>query len=322
MNTHLLIAVDAFTDAHTNTLAHALTSALDGGATWERLPEAAPATAFSTALTRADIAIGWIEPELIAASALRVLLCPSVGYEPYLGLGKKRDFTLCNAGDVYSSGLAEHTLALMLALVRRLPEYVRAMSNQTWQHMSGHGELGGKTVCIVGLGNMGRRIAGLCAAFGMTVIGVRRSTSIPMPAGVTQVFPAGQLKEAVAHADHVVAALPGGNATAKLFDKVVFASMKRGAYFYNLGRGSTVDEAALIDHLQIGHLAGAGLDVFAEEPLPESSPLWTMHNVIITPHMAGHTADYADRLVALYVENLRRYALNQPLLNVIDLTGG
>lgn len=319
MSSHLLVAVDAFGDRHIQALADALA----GWGTWERIAEDAPPHAYANRLVAADIAIGWIDADLLKASAVRLMMCPSVGYEPYLnhGLEDRQGFIFCNAGDVYASGLAEHTLALMLALARRLPQYVRAMQAQSWRHMNGHGELAGKTVCIVGLGNMGMAIARLCAAFGMTVIGVRRSDSMPN-APVQRVYPPDQLREAVAHADHVIAALPGGKATAGMFDGSVFAAMKPGAYFYNMGRGSTVDESALIAHLANGHLGGAGMDVFAEEPLPADSPLWAMDNVIITPHMAGHTADYADRLIALYVENLRRYHLNQPLLNVIDLKRG
>lgn len=320
MSSHLLIAVDAFGDGQCQVLA----DALDGWGTWEKLAEEASPNAIANRLATADIAIGWIEADLLIKSSVRLMMCPSVGYEPYLnhGLEDKPGFTFCNAGDVYASGLAQHMLAMMLALVRRLPQYVRAMQSQTWQHMSTHEELAGKTVCIVGLGNMGREIVRLCAAFNMNVIGVRRSTTRQIPDGVARVYPTAQLREAVAQADHVIAALPGGQSTAGLFDERIFSAMKPGAYFYNMGRGSTVDESSLIAFLESGHLGGAGLDVFAAEPLPAGSPLWMMDNVIITPHMAGHTADYADRLVGMFAENLRRYHLNQPLLNVIDLKRG
>ncbi|MBK8023743.1 MAG: hypothetical protein IPK19_20495 [Chloroflexi bacterium] len=152
----------------------------------------------------------------------------------------------------------------------------------------------------------------------MTVTGVRRDARSPADY-IHAIYTPDRLAEAVAGADHVVVTLPGGTATASMFDARIFDAMKPGAYFYNVGRGSVVDEDELIRRLENGRLGGAALDVFRREPLPDDSPLWTLENVLVTPHMAGTTGDFGSRLVDLINENLRRYHTGEPLLNVINL---
>jgi phosphoglycerate dehydrogenase-like enzyme len=319
MQPHLLLAVDALGDTHIQTIVNSIRN----WATWERIPETASAEEYRAKLATAEIMIGWPEAEWLLNSSIKLLLCPSVGYETYLrkGLETKRDFILCNAGGVYSEGVAEHCLAMMMALTRRLPEYLRAMQSKKWVQLPAHAELAGATVCIVGLGSIGTALARRCIALGMTVTGVRRNPKLDHDA-VKQVYAQQQLAEAVAKADHVVSTLPGGEATAHVFNCDIFDAMKAGSYFYNVGRGSVVDEFELVRHLQNGHLIGAGLDVFEEEPLPATSPLWAMDNVILTPHMAGYTADYADRLCALWIKNLHNYRDGKPLINVVNLERG
>ena len=226
---------------------------------------------------------------------------------------------MCNAGGAYSEGVAEHCVAMMLALVRRLPEYLGAMTRRSWGHRHLHDRLSGSTVCVIGLGTLGSAIARRCAALGMRVVGVRRSPNRPCP-NVSEMFGPEALATAVAGADHVVAALPGGAATSGLISREVIAAMKPGTYFCNVGRGPSVDEEALIERLADGHLAGAGLDVFATEPLPADSPLWGMENVIVTPHMAGYTWDYADELCAVFAANLAAYVAGEPPPNAVDLS--
>ncbi len=270
----------------------------------------------------AEIMVGWPDPDLLAASPLRLLLLPSAGYEEYLTpeLAAKEGLVVCNAGGAYSEGVAEHCLAMMLALVRRLPEYVAAMGPRRWEHMHRHGRLAGSTVCVIGLGTLGSAIARRCAALGMRVVGVRRHPDRPAPA-VSAVFGPKDLAAAVAGSDHVVGALPGGPATRGLISREVIAAMKPGAYFFNVGRGPSVDEEALVERLAGGSLAGAGLDVFATEPLPGDSPLWAMENVIVTPHMAGYTWDYPDELCKVFTANLVAHRAGDRPPNVIDLSG-
>jgi len=266
--------------------------------------------------------VGWPDPDLLAASPLRLLLLPSAGYEEYLTpeLAARKGLVVCNAGGAYSEGVAEHCVAMMMALVRRLPEYIGAMPQRSWEHLHRHGRLSGSKVCVIGLGTLGSAIARRCAALGMHVVGVRRHPDRPSP-NVSEVFGPGDLTTAVAGADHVVGALPGGVATRGLISREVFSAMKPGAYFCNVGRGPSVDEEALVERLAGGSVAGAGLDVFATEPLPDDSPLWAMENVIVTPHMAGYTWDYADELCSVFAANLAAYLAGEPPPNVIDLSG-
>ena len=315
----LLIAVDAFGDDHIR----ALCDAAGGRADCERLGQDASAAEYRRAMAAADVMVGWPDPDLLAASPLRLLLLPSAGYEEYLTpeLAASEGLVVCNAGGAYSEGVAEHCVAMMLALVRRLPEYLAAMGPRRWEHLHRHGRLSGSTVCVIGLGTLGSAVARRCAALGMSVVGVRKHANRPSPA-VSKVFGPEDLVRAVAGADHVVGALPGGATTRGMISRVVFSAMRPGAYFCNVGRGASVDEEALIERLADGSLAGAGLDVFAAEPLPDDSPLWSMENVIVTPHMAGYTWDYADELCDVFTANLARHAAGEPLHNVIDLSAG
>lgn len=294
---------------------------MSGGAVWNRLSQDAPADEYERAMAAAEVMIGWPEPESLADSPLKLLLLPSAGYEEYLTprLATKDDLVVCNAGSVYSEGVAEHCTAMMTALARRLPEYVTAMPRRSWRHLHRHGRLSGSTACVIGLGSVGSAIASRCAALGMGVVGVRRHPDRPRPP-LSRVFGPQDLCAAVAGADHVVAALPGGTPTEGLISREVFAAMKPGAYFCNVGRGASVDEAALIERLRGGLLAGAGLDVFTVEPLPDDSPLWSMPNVIVTPHVAGYTWDYADELCDTFAASLACYSAGEPLHNVIDLS--
>ncbi|MYH93990.1 MAG: D-2-hydroxyacid dehydrogenase [Acidimicrobiaceae bacterium] len=315
----LLVAVDAFGDEHVQ----ALCEAAGDGAVCDRLGQDASADEYRRAMAAAEVMVGWPEPDLLAASPLRLLLLPSAGYEEYLTpeLAARKGLVVCNAGGAYSEGVAEHCVAMMLALVRRLPEYLRAMPGRSWEHLHRHGRLAGSTVCVIGLGTLGSAIARRCAALGMRVVGVRRHPDRPCP-NVSEVFGPGDLTTAVAGADHVVGALPGGATTRGLISREVLAAMKPGAYLYNVGRGPSVDETALVERLAGGHLAGAGLDVFAVEPLPDDSPLWAMENVIVTPHMAGYTWDYADELCDVFASNLARHSAGEPLHHVVDLSPG
>lgn len=318
MKPKLLIAIDAFSAGHIESLADAVAA----WATWERLAEGATPAEHQTALAGAEIMIGWPAPEQVADSPLRLLLLGSAGYEEYQTpeLQAKDGFVLCNASGVYSDSVAEHCLAMMMALTRRLPHYIAAMPTGAWRPHPGHGRLAGAVACVVGLGSLGLAVARRCAALGMGVVGVRRHPQRPSPPA-REVFGPRDLRTAVRDADHVISALPGGRDTEGLFSREVFEAMKPGAHFYNVGRGRAVDERALIDRLRSGQLAGAGLDVFAAEPLPADSPLWRLENCIVTPHVAGYTADHTDRLCELMVANLRSYRAGAPLRNVVDLRG-
>jgi phosphoglycerate dehydrogenase-like enzyme len=314
MKPHILIAVDDFNEAHLTKIRQAF----EGQATWERIDQYAPEAVFRSTLNHSSIVIGWPDPAWLNQTPVQFHQLPSAGYDNYLntGLEEKTDFTLCNARGVMSIPVAEHFLALMLALARRLPEHLNDKASKRWQRRQRYGEVSGSTICILGLGDIGSEIARRCLALGMKVIGVRQYPAKGHEL-VQEVYPVRQLKKAVGQANHVVVIFPAGPGMERSFDAGVFEAMKPGSFFFNLARGSIVDEGDLIENLQTGHLAGAGLDVFSQEPLLPESPLWSMNNVIITPHVGGRSVREFDRLCDLFVANLERFLLGKPLLNQV-----
>jgi D-2-hydroxyacid dehydrogenase (NADP+) len=317
MPIQVLIAADAFTDAHIKRIQNAL----DGWGTVVRIAEELSEDAYRAALQTAEIVIGWPEAAWVAASPVQYLQLPSVGYDGYVGQGleAKTPFILCNATGVMGKQIAEHVAGMVFALTRRIGQHVRDQQAGVWRQAAPYGEINGATLCVVGLGDIGTEIVRWGLSVGMRVIGVRKDANKGHSL-VERVYPIGELKAAVAQADHVVSILPGGADTAQLYDADVFAHFKPGAYFYNVGRGRSVDESALIAALQSGHLGGAGLDVFQQEPLPVSSPFWQMNNVIITPHVAGRSVREFDRMCDLFVSNLAAYQRGERLRNVVLAT--
>ncbi len=311
----ILVAVDAFNDEHLRRIEEAAA----GWATVERIPEDAPKALYQAALEHSEAVIGWPEAELLLSSPVIYFQLPSVGYDAYVGKGlnNKPAFTLCNARGVMSVAVAEHALALMFALTRRIDEHVRDADERRWERRGSYDELFGRTACVVGLGDIGTEVARRCQALGMRVTGVRFTPSKAHPI-VEELFGLPELERAVAEAQHVVNIQPVTKETERLFSQKVFSAMPQGSYFYNLGRGGTVDEQALVEALRSGHLSGAGLDVFVEEPLPEGHPLWTL-NTVITPHVAGRSVREFDRMCGLFVENLRRLHEQKALANTINL---
>jgi glyoxylate/hydroxypyruvate reductase len=180
----------------------------------------------------------------------------------------------------------------------------------------------GKRMGIVGLGTIGSAVAARAAALGIEVVGVRRRPEQARPEGVQDVVGPDALDEVLASSDILVLAAPWTGATDRLLDERAIGRMKRGAILINVARGQLVDEAALAGALTAGHLGGAALDVFNDEPLPSSSPLWTSPNTIITPHTSGFRADHWDAAVDLFIEQLRRFMDAQPLLNPVDTDAG
>jgi phosphoglycerate dehydrogenase-like enzyme len=244
----------------------------------------------------AALVIGWPDPSrLVPQHAPRVILLGSKGYELYEGRGlPAMGVTLCHAGDTYAVAMAELCLAMMFAFVRKLFAHRDDRAQRTFRRHSGYGTVHGSSACILGYGDSGSELATRCRALGMHVTAVRRR---PAQVDGIRVLPVTALRDAVAEADHVFNTLPGTAETERLVDAQVFAAMRAGAYFYNVGRGSTVDETALVEALSSGCLAGAGLDVVAVEPLPPTSPLWDLPQVLITGHSAGLSDSSSERFV-------------------------
>ncbi|MDW3216029.1 MAG: D-2-hydroxyacid dehydrogenase [Ilumatobacteraceae bacterium] len=231
---------------------------------------------------------------------------------PVFGAIRDRGVTVtCSAGSSAPS-IAQTVMLYLLALSRDLPRLNRAQSERRWSPGPSR-DLHGLRLGIVGLGGIGTEVERLARAFEMDVVGLRRTVRGDEPC---ETWPNEQLAELLGWADAIVVAAPLNAQTAGMFDADAFATMRRGAWFVNVGRGEIVDEVALADALSSGHLGGAGLDVFATEPLPSTSPLWDLPNVIITPHSSGNTDRSRQRSIRQFIENFRRHTDGEPLHNV------
>ena len=226
-----------------------------------------------------------------------------------------RGVRLASAQGVNANAVSEHAMALILALARKLPEARDNQARHVWRGMISdigqrEDELGGKTLLVIGLGGIGSRLARLAKAFGMRVVGVKRDPSTGGEAA-DSAHALAELKTLLPDADFVALTCPLTKETEKIIDGAALALMKRSAYLVNVARGRCVDELALLAALQRKAIAGAALDVTAEEPLPPASPLWDLGNALITPHTAGETRKYEDNVLDILVENLRRLAIGE-----------
>ena len=234
----------------------------------------------------------WVQS--LATGVDYFLRCPSLGPNVLVTSGR----------GIHGPALRESVAYLLLSLAQSAAQRHDDQRAHRWrrQHWS---LLCDKTAVVAGTGVVGSAIANLLKAFGMRVIGV---TNTPRPApGFDQMIPRAKLRDAAAKADYLINVLPGGPDNRGAFNDIVFAAMKPSAFFINVGRGDTVDEAALIETLRSKRIAGAGLDVFAVEPLPNDSPLWDLPNVILTPHVAGYFLEYEDHIMPLIIENMRLF---------------
>lgn len=220
--------------------------------------------------------------------------------------------------------MAEHVVMLMLALARDLPGFLQDQAERRWRHMVDErpmAQLFEKTIAILGVGAVGSNLARMCkAGFGMTVLGMARTRRGDPHVG--RYFDRDELYAALAAADFVALTLPLTPATERIIDATALATMKPTAYLVNVSRGGLVDEEALVAALRSGRLAGAGLDATAVEPLPASSPLWEMPNVIVTPHVAPARDRLGEHMVDFWCENIRRFAEGQELLGLVDRHAG
>lgn len=298
-----------------------------------------------SAVRTADILYSWAVPADVpdGSPCLRWLQLPSAGADHLHGTPIwNSDVLITSSAGIHATPMAEHAMALLLALVRNIPSIIRSQDAGNWDHDLGShlGELRGKTMGILGWGKIGSALAHLAGAFGMRTIGTRYSVSVPqgvprtceslsdppwlepedLPADI--VYPAAHNDEVLSQSDVVVSVLPLTDETRRSIGDRQFTSIPKGGIFINLGRGSVVDEGALVRALRSGRLAGAGLDVFESEPLPRSSPLWRMENVIISPHVGGNSDRTADRAAHLFAVNLSRYLEGRPLLNVVNRSRG
>jgi phosphoglycerate dehydrogenase-like enzyme len=229
---------------------------------------------------------------------------------------------LTNGAGIGAPPIAEWVLARVLQIIKLLPEHDANARDHRWSMAIG-GQLQGKTMAIVGLGAIGREVARRARAFGVKLLGVRRSWKPgATDDDVDELFGPDQLDEVLRRSDIVVLAAPGTDDNENLFDAAAFATMKPGSIFVNVARGTLVDEAALIDALERGHLRAAAIDVARAEPLPPHDPLWSAPNLLISPHSSTSSEGYADRAFDLFCRNFARFVRGEPLENVVDLTHG
>jgi phosphoglycerate dehydrogenase-like enzyme len=229
---------------------------------------------------------------------------------------------LTNGAGIGAPPIAEWVLARILQIIKLLPLHDANAREHRWDMALG-GQLQGKTVGVIGLGAIGRETARRARAFGVTLLGVRRSWKPgAVDPDVDELFGPDQLDVVLERSDIVVLAAPGTDENENLFDAKAFATMKPGSIFVNVARGTLVDEAALVDALERGHLAAAAIDVARAEPLPPEDPLWSAPNIYISPHSSTSGEGYAGRAFDLFCRNFARFVNDEPLENVIDLTSG
>ncbi len=228
--------------------------------------------------------------------------------------------TLTNGSGAHGPAIAEFVAAVLLSHFKRLPQLRSLQQAHEWPDHFRISELRGRSVGVVGLGDLGGSIARLLKAFGMRVLALRRQPA-PTP-DVDEVFANDQLDDLLPQLDVLVLAAPLTPETRGLIGAEQLARLPRGAYLVNVGRGALLDEGALLEALRSGHLSGAALDVFAQEPLPPDSPLWGAPNLTISPHCSDHTDTTLERALAICLDNLGRFLRHEPLLNVVDRSLG
>jgi phosphoglycerate dehydrogenase-like enzyme len=271
----------------------------------------------------ADAAFGTVTPALLqVATKLKWLMAPAIAppagyYSPEL---VAHPVVVTNFRGIFNEHIAAHIMAFVLAFARGFPRYVRSQAKHEWAPApldTGVVHLPASTALIVGVGGIGAETARLCAAFGMRVVGIdaRRDD---LPDGVAEIHPPEALDDQLPAADFVILTIPHTPETEGLMNAARFARMKPSAFFINIGRGKTTRLDDLVQALRSGQIAGAGLDVFEEEPLPADHPLWDEPNALLTPHTAGFGPFLDDRRQAIIVDNARRFVRGEPLRNVVD----
>lgn len=284
----------------------AFEAALDSAEVLYGIPDADPAALART--LRANPGLRWVQA-MAAGGGGQV---KAAGLSP----DELERVTFTTSAGVHAGPLAEFAVFGLMAGAKHLPRLTEQQAGRRWSGRWEMGQLSEQTVLVVGLGHIGREVARKVSALGARVIGVhRRPVDV---AGVERIVAPDQLAEVAPSVDAVVVTLPGTEATFQLLDQTFFAALRPGATLVSVGRGTVIDEDALVAALRDGRVGFAALDVFAVEPLPEDSPLWAMPTVVISPHTAANS-EHEERLIAgLFADNARRFLDGEPLRNVVD----
>ncbi len=249
------------------------------------------------------------------------------------------DIAITSTSGIHAPNMAQYAMTQILTWAHRVPNWFKYQKLGKWPQGRWDkflpDELRGRTLGIVGYGSIGREVARLAKAFGMRILVSKRDARHPEDSGYAMlgtgdprgdlpdlIYPGEATRSMLAKCDYIVITLPLTARTRHFFDESVFKEMKSNAFLVNVGRGGLINEKDLVKALKKGWIAGAGLDVFETEPLPNESPLWTMENVILTPHISGLTPQYDERATDLFAENLRRYLAGESLLNLVNREEG
>jgi len=295
---------------------------------------AAVAGGLADAFSNAEVVFGFWGAELHkaftgkgslaeVAPKLRWIQLTSAGADRLLTSGFiEEGIVVTTVSGLHSTPIGEYVLCVMLMFAKGMPRTVRAQMRGEWTRFAPT-ELRGKTVGVVGMGHIGEEVGRLAKAFGCRVIGTRRSITAPTSNECCdELLPQSELPRLLRESDYVVLSVPLTDETRGLIGERELRQMKQSAVLINIARGPVTVEADLIRALEEGWIAGAGLDVFDQEPLPEGHPFWSMENVILTPHISGGTEVYNRRAVEIFADNLRRYLHGEPLRNVVDPVRG
>jgi phosphoglycerate dehydrogenase-like enzyme len=305
----------------------------------ERLRERFPQFTFTHALTDAEAFSAMESADVALASRLSPAMvehaprlqwvhstAAAVGILPLKELAA-RNIAVTNSRGIQAATMAEFVIGGLLVLARQFHLMLEAQRERRWiqnelTRDAWPWSVRGRTMTIVGLGTIGQEVARRAHAFGMRIIGVRRRVDQPKPPFVDRIAGPSELDDTLRGCDALVIAAPSITETDRLIGAERLAMLNHRAVVINVARGKIIDEAALIQALQNGHLGGAVLDVFEREPLDPASPLWTLPNVIISPHVSGVRPDHWDEVIDLFSENLQRFERGEPLLNLVDVRVG
>ena len=264
-----------------------------------------------------DILLSFRLPQNLNSKQLKWVHALSAGVDDFVPKLRNTDIILTNSSGVHPIPIAEHVFGMLLMHNRKLNKAVLSQQRKEWKAFRHDvSELHGKAMLILGYGAIGIQIGKLAKAFGMHVVGMKRSKSKEPFAD--EIITYSELHAHLPKADYIVIALPSTKETENMLNKEALSTLKQNAVLVNIGRGEVIDEQALIEFLSKRKDVTALLDVFETEPLPASSPLWKMGNVLITAHYAGATPEYMNRAIAIFCDNLKAYLKGKKMPNLVD----